>query len=91
MSGYGTQQCNIPGGPLAGYLTYLAKQMAIDNAAAIKTQGIEIYTIGLGDVDPAFLGTLSSGSAFAYYTPDSSELEGIFQQIANILKLVLIS
>jgi uncharacterized protein YegL len=91
MSGYGTQQCNIPGAPLAGYLTYLATQMAIDNASAIKAQGIEIYTIGLGNVDPAFLGTLSSGPAFAYYTPDSSELEGIFQQIANILKLVLIS
>ncbi|TFG59743.1 MAG: VWA domain-containing protein [Nitrospirales bacterium] len=91
MSGYSSQQCNIPGAPLANYLTYLATQMALDNAAAIKAQGIEIYTIGLGNVDPAFLGTLSSGSAFAYYTPDSSELEGIFQQIANILKLVLIS
>jgi hypothetical protein len=65
--------------------------MAIDNAQAIKNNGIEIYTIGLGDVDPNFLGALSSGSAFAYYTPDSSELAGIFQQIANILKLVLVS
>ncbi|HBP88042.1 MAG: VWA domain-containing protein [Nitrospira sp.] len=91
MSGYGSQQCNISQTALADYLTHLATQMAIDNAAAIKAQGIEIYTIGLGDVDPAFLGTLSSGSDFAYYTPDSSELEGIFQQIANILKLVLIS
>lgn len=91
MSGYSSQQCNIPGAPLANYLTYLATQMAIDNAAAIKAKGIEIYTIGLGNVDQAFLGTLSSGSKFAYYTPDSSELEGIFQQIANILKLVLIS
>lgn len=91
MSSYSSQQCNIPGAPLANYLTYLATQMAIDNASAIKAQGIEIYTIGLGNIDQAFLGTLSSGSAFAYYTPDSSELEGIFQQIANILKLVLIS
>lgn len=91
MSSYGSQQCNIPGAPLTGYLTYLATQMAIDNASAIKAQGVEIYTIGLGNIDQAFLGTLSSGSAFAYYTPDSSELEGIFQQIANILKLVLIS
>jgi len=91
MSGYGSQQCNIPGAPLAGYLTYLATQMALDNATAIKGQGIEIYTIGLGAVDPVFLGNLSSGPNFAYYTPDSSELAGIFQQIANILKLVLIS
>lgn len=91
MSGYGSQQCNIPGAPLADYLTYLATQMALDNAAAIKGQGIEIYTIGLGAVDPVFLGNLSSGTDFAYYTPDSSELAGIFQTIANILKLVLIS
>jgi Flp pilus assembly protein TadG len=91
ISGYGSQQCNIPGGPLAGYLDYLAKQMAIDNAAAIKAQGIEIYTIGLGNIDQNFLSALSSGPKFVYYTPDSSELEGIFQQIANILKLVLIS
>ena len=91
MSGYGSQQCNISQTALAGYLTHLATQMAIDNASAIKAKGIEIYTIGLGNIDQAFLGTLSSGSAFAYYTPDSSELEGIFQQIANILKLVLIS
>jgi len=91
MSSYDSQQCNIPQPPLANYLTYLATQMAIDNAAAIKAKGIEIYTIGLGDVDPVFLGNLSSGSDFAYYTPDSSELAGIFQQIANILKLVLIS
>ncbi|MDH4360007.1 MAG: VWA domain-containing protein [Nitrospirota bacterium] len=90
-SGYDSQQCNIPQTPLANYLTYLATQMAIDNAAAIKAQGIEIYTIGLGAVDPVFLGNLSSGPDFAYYTPDSSELAGIFQQIANILKLVLTS
>ncbi|MEO8325049.1 MAG: VWA domain-containing protein [Nitrospirota bacterium] len=91
MSSYGSQQCNISQTALAGYLTHLATQMAIDNASAIKAKGIEIYTIGLGNIDQAFLATLSSGSAFAYYTPDSSELEGIFQQIANILKLVLIS
>jgi Flp pilus assembly protein TadG len=91
MSSFSSQQCNIPPTPLANYLTYLATQMAIDNAAAIKAQGIEIYTIGLGNVDPAFLENLSSGPKFSYYTTDSSELEGIFQQIANILKLVLIS
>ncbi|MBA3965016.1 MAG: VWA domain-containing protein [Nitrospirales bacterium] len=91
MSSYSFQQCNISQTALAGYLTHLATQMAIDNASAIKAKGIEIYTIGLGNIDQSFLATLSSGSAFAYYTPNSSELEGIFQQIANILKLVLIS
>jgi len=91
ISSFGAQDCNIPQATLAGYLTYLATQMALDNATAIKGQGIEIYTIGLGAVDPVFLSNISSGPDFAYYTPNSSELAGIFQQIANILKLVLIS
>jgi hypothetical protein len=65
--------------------------MAIDHAAALKAQGIEIYTIGLGDVDQTYLETISSGPKFAYYTSDPNELEGIFQTIANILKLVLTS
>ncbi len=77
--------------PLGDYVNYLVRQMAIDNAQAIKNNGIEIYTIGLGNIDQNFLSALSSGPKFVYYTPDSSELEGIFQQIANILKLVLIS
>lgn len=77
--------------PLGDYVNYLVRQMAIDNAQSIKNNGIEIYTIGLGNIDKNFLSALSSGPKFVYYTPDSSELEGIFQQIANILKLVLIS
>ncbi len=91
-AGLDPEQCLISDpNPLIDYHVWLIKQMAIDNAAAIKAQGIEIYTIGLGDVDPVFLESLSSGPNFAYYTTDSSELAGIFQQIANILKLVLIS
>jgi Flp pilus assembly protein TadG len=91
-AGLDPEHCQISSpDPLMDYHVWLIKQMAIDNAQTIKNNGIEIYTIGLGDVDPNFLEALSSGPAFAYYTPDSSELAGIFQQIANILKLVLIS
>ena len=91
-SGWDPEHCGIPNpDPLGDYANYLVRQMAIDNAQAIKNNGIEIYTIGLGNVDQNFLGSLSSGPKFTYYTPDSSELAGIFQQIANILKLVLIS
>lgn len=91
-AGMNTEQCGISNpDPLGDYTNYLVRQMAIDNAQAIKNNGIEIYTIGLGNVDPNFLAALSSGPDFAYYTPNSSELAGIFQQIANILKLVLIS
>lgn len=91
-AGLDSELCNLGNPtPLGDYVNYLVRQMAIDNAQAIKNNGIEIYTIGLGNVDQNFLTALSSGSKFSYYTPDSSELAGIFQQIANILKLVLIS
>ncbi|MEX0829443.1 MAG: VWA domain-containing protein [Nitrospirales bacterium] len=77
--------------PLYAYATWVIKQKALDNAQAIKDQGIEIYTIGLGNVDQNYLEQLSSGPEFSYYTTDPAELAGIFQQIANILKLVLVS
>ena len=64
--------------------------MAIDNAQALKDRGVLVYTIGLGNVDQNFLQQISSGPEYAFYTPDSSELDGIFQTIANILKLVLV-
>ena len=72
-------------------MNYLVRQMAVDNAQTLKDNDIEIYTIGLGNVDQNFLESLSSGPEFSYYTTDPSELAGIFQQIANILKLVLVS
>jgi Flp pilus assembly protein TadG len=91
-SGLDSELCDMGNPtPLGDYVNYLVRQMAIDNAQAIKNTGIEIYTIGLGNLDPAFLESLSSGPQFSYYTTDPSELAGIFQQIANILKLVLIS
>lgn len=94
-AGLDPEQCGISNpNPLGEYLNHLVRQKAIDNAHTIKNNGIEIYTIGLGGaglVDPNFLELLSSGPGFSYYTTDSSELAGIFQQIANILKLVLVS
>jgi Flp pilus assembly protein TadG len=77
--------------PLYDYATWVIKQKALDNAQAIKDRGVEIYTIGLGNVDQTYLEQLSSGPEFSYYTTDPAELAGIFQQIANILKLVLVS
>lgn len=90
FNGYSSTYC-FTSSQLAPYVTAVARQMAIDNAQLIKDQGIEIYTIGLGNVDQSLLETMSSGPDFAYYTTSSSELAGIFQQIANILKLVLVS
>ncbi len=91
-AGLGPEDCYISHpDPLFDYHVWLNKQMALDNAQVLKDRDIEIYTIGLGNVDQAYLEQLSSGPEFSYYTTDPAELAGIFQQIANILKLVLVS
>ena len=90
FNGYSSTYC-FTKWELQPYITAVARQMALDNAQLIKDRGIEIYTIGLGNVDQNLLETMSSGPEFAYYTTDPTELAGIFQQIANILKLVLVS
>ena len=90
FNGYSSTYC-FTHGQLQPYITAVARQMAIDKAQLIKDQDIEIYTIGLGNVDQNLLETISSGPEFSYYTTDPAELAGIFQQIANILKLVLVS
>ena len=90
-AGYDPEDCLIPHpSPLKDYVRFLVRQMALDHAAGLKAQGIEIYTIGLGNVDQDYLAELSSGPEFQFYTADSTELEGIFQRIANVLKLVLV-
>jgi hypothetical protein len=81
-SGWDSEHCDMGNPtPLGDYVNYLVRQMAIDHAQALKNNGIEIYTIGLRNVDQNFLNALSSGPKFSYYTPDSSELTGIFQQL----------
>ena len=82
--------CDINWNNMKTYVEAITKQMAIDHAQEMKDNGIKIYTIGLGGVDQDFLGQISSGQAFQYYTPDSSELEELFQQIASNIKLRLV-
>ncbi len=92
---YGVDPESCPGviskTDLYGYTQALARQMAIDHAQELKDQGIEIYTIGLGNVDKDYLAQISSGSKYAYFASGPDELEAIFQKIANILKLVLVA
>ncbi|RMH09617.1 MAG: VWA domain-containing protein [Nitrospirae bacterium] len=84
------EQCNISKWRMKNYAEAITKQMAIDHAAELKAKGVKIYTIGLGNVDQEFLSAIASGPAFEYYTPDSAELEALFQKIATNIKLRLI-
>lgn len=92
MTGYSPPACTGEEPPgIVGYTQWLVQQMAIDHASQLKTNGIDVYTIGLGSVNQTFLATLATDSEHAFFANDPSELEGIFQEIANKLKLILVS
>jgi len=75
---------------LAPYICSTARAMAVAHARELKDDGVKIYTIGLGSVDRNFLGQIASGSSFEYYTPNSSQLQALFQAVAREIKLRLV-
>lgn len=75
---------------LASYVQSTARQMALDRAQALKSQGVKIFIVGLGVIDQALLSSIASGQDFEFYTSDPSGLTQIFQQIATNIKLRLV-
>ena len=65
------------------------KAYAEKKAQAAKDAGIMLFTIGLGSaVDDAFLADIAThidGQPLYYPAPDATQLEGIYQQIAEII------
>ncbi len=91
ISGYGDEHCSIPISSMVGYVEDQAKQMALDHAQELKASGVKVYTIGLGSsLDEQLLADMSSGEAFTYLAPSSTELQELFQKIAKNIKLRLI-
>ena len=72
-------------------MTAVSRQKALDNAEALKGDGIEIFTIGLGAADVTVMQTMATDAEHAFFANSSSEIQGIFQEIANKLKLILVS
>ncbi len=102
----GVEQCDIGNpyyrngkwyarSPLDDYVRWVAQQKTRDNAQALKDDGIELYTIGLatsaGSADREFMKELATDEDHAKFANSEDELEAIFQEIANQLKLVLVS
>ena len=95
----GVEQCTIGGSsgtfPLHDYVRWVAQEKAKNNAQALKDDGIELWTIGLataaGSADEAFMKSLATDDDHAKFANSEDELEGIFQEIANQLKLILVS
>ncbi|WP_028571498.1 vWA domain-containing protein [Desulfonatronum lacustre] len=75
---------------MARHICNVARTKSLDNIQVLKDRNIKIYAIGLGNVDEGFLEAISSGPSFTYYTPNSSDLEAIFQEVARQIKLRLI-
>lgn len=85
--------CNIPhNSELRPYVCATARQMAMDFAQELKDKHIKIYVIGLGNIREDYLRSIASDpdDEFYYVTPDSSELESIFNTIAKLIKLRLV-
>jgi Mg-chelatase subunit ChlD len=91
LSGRNPEECNLPADLLTAYVDKVSREMALEHAQELKDQELEIFTIGLGEVDKGFLETISSGAGHAFFANDPDELTGIFHEIANKIKLVLIS
>ena len=91
LSGRNPEECNLPADLLTAYVDKVSREMALEHAQELKAQELEIFTIGLGEVDKDFLKTISSGAGYAFFANDPDELTGIFHEIANKIKLVLIS
>jgi Mg-chelatase subunit ChlD len=75
---------------LAHYICSTARAMAKAHAQELKDEGVKIYTIGLGDIDQDFLGDIASGAGYEYYTPDSGDLQALFNAVAKEIKLRLV-
>jgi hypothetical protein len=62
------------------------KQYAITQATDAKTQGILLYTIGLGvNANDEFLKTISTSPGHYYPSPSVADLKGVYKQIATSL------
>jgi hypothetical protein len=82
--------CSIPAGALDAYFCTEAKRRAIAHAAELKAKGVIVFVIGLGNVDRTFLGQMASSAQTIYYAPDSSQLQSLFQQVAQQIQLRLV-
>jgi Mg-chelatase subunit ChlD len=54
-------------------------------AGSVRSAGIWIYTVGIGDVDGALLQEIASTQTAYYYSPDAEGLNDIYRRIADVI------
>lgn len=89
VPGYAATANCIPVRALGSQFCYIANQLALNHATDLKNKNVVIYTIGLGNVDAAFMGAIASPNLY-YHAPTAADLEAIFQQVAQEIKLRLV-
>ena len=61
-----------------------AETYAADVSKKIKKDGVELYTVGLGNkINTEFLKMIASGSEYYYSAPKSSDLEQVYKNIST--------
>ena len=90
LNGHGIHDC-LTRSQLQPYVTAVSRQKAVDNAALLKGDGIEVYAIGLGAADRGIMQAIATDLDHEFFANTSGDLQGIFQEIANQLKLILVS
>lgn len=91
VPGHGPNDNCISASELHAYTCNLVRQMAIDNATALKNRGVVVYCIGLGPgVDDVLMKQLASGDDKYFHAPTSAELQAVFQQVAQQIQLRLV-
>ena len=91
VAGHGPTDCNIPPQTtLASYVCNLAANRALQHAQELKDKRVTIFVIGLGQVNRPLLEQIASSPDLVYYTPTSSQLQALFQRVAQQIKLRLV-
>lgn len=78
--------------PLLGnQVCKLAADLAVFHAGELKARHVTVYSIGLGPhVNTTFMQQVASGPGFYYNAPAYSDLQAIFQRVAQEIKLRLV-
>ena len=87
VPGYAATATCIPDPALHDHTCNLATDLALTHAQELKNRGVTIYTIGLGsNVNTALMQSLATDPSMYYHAPTASDLQGIFQTIAQLLQ-----
>lgn len=83
--------CDLQDPALGDHVCTLASSLALQHAQELKDGKVTVFTIGLGErINRTLLEQIASSPDLYYNAPTSSQLQGIFQKVAQDIKLRLV-